>query len=87
MAYLKVSARREGKALADFEVETHIYDRIRVAKMEHVEELCQAVEAFREYICSETLTKELTFVEQIASPLQTIDVIEGKDLAINIKKA
>lgn len=63
-----------------------VTDNILV-EIEKCEELCQAVEAFREYICSETLTKELTFVEQIASPLQTIDVIEGKDLAINIKKA
>ena len=30
-------------SLADFTVEMHIYDRIRVAKMEHVEELCEKI--------------------------------------------
>jgi isoleucyl-tRNA synthetase len=63
-----------------------VTDNILV-EIEKCEELCQAVEAFREYICSETLTKELKFVDTIENPLQTIDVIEGEELAINIRKA
>ena len=31
------------ESLHDFTVELHIYDRIRVAKMEHVEELCEKI--------------------------------------------
>ena len=31
------------EALSDFEVEFHIYDRIRVAEMKHVDELCEKI--------------------------------------------
>jgi isoleucyl-tRNA synthetase len=66
----------------DFDVTDNI-----IVEIEQSEELCQAAETFKEYICSETLTQELKFVEKIENPLQTIDVIEGKELAINIRKA
>ena len=58
-----------------------------IVEIQQCELLCQAVDTFKEYICSETLTKELKFVDAIENPLQTIDVIEGKELAINIRKA
>jgi isoleucyl-tRNA synthetase len=66
----------------DFDVTDNI-----IVEIEQCEELCQAADTFKEYICSETLTQELKFVERVESPLQTIDVIEGKELAINIRKA
>ena len=49
--------------------------------------LCEAAKSFHDYIAGETLTKELKFSEQVDNPLQTIDVIEGKELAIRITKA
>jgi isoleucyl-tRNA synthetase len=58
-----------------------------IVEIQQCELLCQAVDTFKEYICSETLTKELKFVDTIENPLQTIDVIEGEELAINIRKA
>lgn len=58
-----------------------------IVEIEKHEALCKAAEAFRDYICSETLTKELKFVETIADPTQSIDVIEGVDLAIKIQKS
>jgi isoleucyl-tRNA synthetase len=66
----------------DFDVTDNI-----IVEIEQCEELCQAADTFKEYICSETLTQELKFVERVENPLQTIDVIEGKELAINIRKA
>lgn len=58
-----------------------------VVEIEKQETLCKAAEAFRDYICSETLTQKLIFSDKVACPLQTIDVIEGTELAIRITKA
>ena len=58
-----------------------------IVEIEKLETLCKAAEAFRDYICSETLTQKLIFSDKVACPLQTIDVIEGTELAIRITKA
>ena len=58
-----------------------------IVEIEKQETLCKAAEAFRDYICSETLTQKLIFSDKVACPLQTIDVIEGTELAIRITKA
>lgn len=58
-----------------------------IVEIEKQETLCKAAEAFRDYICSETLTQKLIFSDKVACPLQTIDVIEGSELAIRITKA
>lgn len=58
-----------------------------IVEIEKQEMLCEAAEAFRDYICSETLTQKLIFSDKVACPLQTIDVIEGTELAIRIIKA
>lgn len=58
-----------------------------IVEIEKQEMLCEAAEAFRDYICSETLTQKLIFSDKVACPLQTIDVIEGMELAIRITKA
>lgn len=58
-----------------------------IVEIEKQETLCKAAEAFSDYICSETLTQKLIFSDKVADPLQTIDVIEGTELAIRITKA
>lgn len=58
-----------------------------IVEIEKCDLLCEAAESFHDYIAGETLTKELKFSEQVDNPLQTIDVIEGKELAIRITKA
>ena len=58
-----------------------------IVEIEKQETLCEAAEAFRDYICSETLTQKLIFSDKVACPLQTIDVIDGTELAIRITKA
>ena len=58
-----------------------------IVEIEKQDTLCKAAEAFRDYICSETLTQKLIFSDKVACPLQTIDVIEGTELAIRITKA
>lgn len=58
-----------------------------IVDIEKQETLCKAAEAFSDYICSETLTQKLIFSDKVADPLQTIDVIEGAELAIRITKA
>ena len=58
-----------------------------IVEIEKQETLCEAAEAFRDYICSETLTQKLIFSDKVACPLQTIDVIEGTELAIRVTKA
>lgn len=58
-----------------------------IVEIEKQETLCKAAEAFRDYICSETLTQKLIFSDKVACPLQTIDVIEDTELAIRITKA
>lgn len=58
-----------------------------IVEIEKQETLCKAAEVFRDYICSETLTQKLIFSDKLACPLQTIDVIEGTELAIRITKA
>lgn len=58
-----------------------------IVEIEKQEMLCEAAEAFRDYICSETLTQKLIFSDKVACPLQTIDVIDGTELAIRITKA
>ena len=58
-----------------------------IVEIEECDLLCEAAKSFHDYIAGETLTKELKFLEQVDNPLQTIDVIEGKELAIRITKA
>lgn len=58
-----------------------------IVEIEQHNLLCPAVERFMDYICSETLTKELKFVEKVQEPTQMIDVIDGVELGIKIKKA
>ena len=58
-----------------------------IVEIEQHNLLCPAVERFMNYICSETLTKELKFVEKVQEPTQMIDVIDGVELGIKIMKA
>lgn len=58
-----------------------------IVEIEQHNLLCPAVERFMDYICSETLTKELKFVDKVQEPTQMIDVIDGVELGIKIKKA
>lgn len=58
-----------------------------IVEIEQHNLLCPAVERFMNYICSETLTKELKFVEKIQEPTQMIDLIDGVELGIKIMKA
>lgn len=58
-----------------------------IVEIEQHNLLCPAVERFMNYICSETLTKELRFVEKVQEPTQMIDVIDGVELGIKIMKA
>ena len=58
-----------------------------IVEIEKCDLLCEAAKSFHDYIAGETLTKELKFSEQVDNPLQTIDVIDGKELAIRITKA
>ena len=58
-----------------------------IVEIERHNLLCPAVERFMDYICSETLTKELKFVEKVQEPTQMIDVIDGVELGIKIMKA
>ncbi len=58
-----------------------------IVEIEQHNLLCPAVERFMDYICSETLTKELKFVDKVQEPTQMIDVIEGVELGIKITKA
>lgn len=58
-----------------------------IVEIEKCDLLCEAAKSFHDYIAGETLTKELKFSEQVDNPLQTIDVIEGKELGIRITKA
>lgn len=58
-----------------------------IVEIEKCDLLCEAAKSFHDYIAGETLTKELKFSKQVDNPLQTIDVIEGKELAIRITKA
>ena len=57
-----------------------------IVEIEQHNLLCPAVERFMDYICSETLTKELKFVEKVQEPTQMIDVIDGVELGIMIRK-
>ena len=57
-----------------------------IVEIEKCDLLCEAAKSFHDYIVGETLTKELKFSEHVDSPLQTIDVIDGKELAIRISK-
>ncbi len=67
---------------SDFDVTDNI-----IVEIEQHSLLCPAVERFMDYICSETLTKELKFVEKVQEPTQMIDVIDGVELGIKIMKA
>lgn len=58
-----------------------------IVEIEKCDLLCEAAKSFHDYIVGETLTKELKFSEHVDNPLQTIDVIDGKELAIKISKA
>ena len=58
-----------------------------IVEIEQHNLLCPAVERFMDYICSETLTKELKFVEKVQESTQMIDVIDGVELGIKIMKA
>lgn len=66
---------------SDFDVTDNI-----IVEIEQHNLLCPAVERFMDYICSETLTKELKFVEKVQEPRQMIDVIDGVELGIMIRK-
>lgn len=66
----------------DFEVTDNI-----LVWIENDTLLSEAIAMYRDYICSETLTKELILIEKVDNPISKIDIIEGKNLAIEIKKA
>ena len=65
---------------SDFEVTDNI-----VVEIEKDDMLEKAINQFHDYICNETLTKELTLKDKIENPITKIDVIEGKELDISIK--
>src|SRR5574344_204296 len=65
---------------SNFEVTDNI-----IVEIEKEEMLEKAINQFHDYICNETLTKELTLKDKIENPTTKIDVIEGKELDINIK--
>lgn len=58
-----------------------------IVEIEKCDLLCEAAKSFHDYIVGETLTKELKFSEHVDNSLQTIDVVDGKELAIKISKA
>ena len=66
----------------DFEVTDNI-----IVEIEKNDLLCSAAEEFKNYICSETLTKELVFSDKIDNPTQSIDIIDKASLSIKITKA
>lgn len=76
----------------NFEVTDYI-----IVEIEYNSLLEEAVNEYGEYIKGETLTKELSLIRQndievymgkhITKPISKIDVIEGIELAINIRKA
>lgn len=66
----------------DFEVTDNI-----IVEIEKNDLLCSAAEDFKNYICSETLTKELVFSDKIDNPTQSIDIIDKASLTIKITKA
>ncbi|MEE1097236.1 MAG: DUF5915 domain-containing protein, partial [Bacteroidales bacterium] len=57
-----------------------------IVEIEQHNLLCPAVERFMDYICSETLTKELEFVVKVQEPTQMIEVLAGVELGIMIRK-
>ncbi|MPL91502.1 Isoleucine--tRNA ligase [bioreactor metagenome] len=75
----------------DFEVTDFI-----IVEIEFNHLLDETIEQYSEYIKGETLTRELSLVrkndievylgQQITKPISTIDVIEGVELAINIRR-
>jgi isoleucyl-tRNA synthetase len=66
----------------DFEVT----DKINVF-LQNDDEIADAVAHFNDYICRETLTANLSLVNNVVNPTEKIDVIEGRELAIQIEKA
>lgn len=58
-----------------------------IVEIEKCDLLCEVAKSFHDYIVGETLTKELKFSEHVDNSLQTIDVVDGKELAIKISKA
>ncbi|MCF0210947.1 MAG: isoleucine--tRNA ligase [Bacteroidales bacterium] len=66
---------------SDFEVTDNI-----IVELEEEDLLRKAVEQFKDYICNETLTKELNLVAKVSNPTGKVDVIEGKELDISITK-
>ncbi len=75
----------------DFEVTDFI-----IVEIEFNHLLDETIEQYSEYIKGETLTRELSLVrkndievylgQQITKPISTIDIIEGVELAINIRR-
>ena len=66
---------------SDFEVTDNI-----IVELEEEDLLKKAVDQFKDYICNETLTKELNLVAKVSNPTGKVDVIEGKELDISITK-
>ena len=66
---------------SDFEVTDNI-----IVELEEEDLLRKAVDQFKDYICNETLTKELNLVAKVSNPTGKVDVIEGKELDISITK-
>lgn len=66
-----------------FEITDHI-----IVELENDELLSKSIAKYHDYICGETLTKQLSLVDsKISNPTAEIDVIEGKSLCIKVTKA
>ncbi len=62
-----------------------VTDNIKI-ELQEDELLRASCEQYKDYICNETLAKELKILYSIDSPTATLDIIEGKNLAIRITK-
>lgn len=66
---------------SDFEVT----DNISV-ELQEEEELKASCEQYKDYICNETLTKQLLLKPCIDNPTSMLDILEGKQIAIRVAK-
>ncbi len=66
---------------SDFDVTDNI-----IVELQEDELLKASCEQYKDYICNETLAKELILKPQIENPTMQIDVIENKQLDIRISK-
>lgn len=62
-----------------------VTDNISV-ELQEEEELKASCEQYKDYICNETLTKQLLLKPCIDNPTSMLDILEGKQIAIRVAK-